>query len=235
MARGYFRDLILAGAVQWDESRPSEGRRQGMSWHLELEKVVARWSGGDYIFAAFADEDRPPQHIVPLEMGSKLRVGRQSDCEIRVPDPTVARQHFLVWRNEAGVWVRDLGSPGGTFLHGRRIASNRAVRLDLDDVVHVANFAMVLTARFEVPPGWRDFHNGLLMHLARGITSERRVEDLPILADVLEDAGCDLGELLGHLRQPHPREQRCWVVKRLLRGLSAGAAAEKAAGRVENS
>jgi hypothetical protein len=64
----------------------------------------------------------------------------------------------------------------------------------------------------------------LIDHLARGIVGERRVEDLPILADALEDAGCDQGELLRHLREPHRREQRCWIVKRLLRGLAANLA-----------
>jgi hypothetical protein len=95
------------------------------------------------------------------------------------------------------------------------------VPLWLDGVVQLASFAIVLTARFDVPPEWRDFQGGLIAHLARGITAERRVEDLPILADALEDAGCNLPELLGHLREEHPREQRCWVVKRLLRGLAA--------------
>jgi hypothetical protein len=92
------------------------------------------------------------------------------------------------------------------------------VTLQLDDVIRLADFAVVLTARFDMPANWRDFQNGLIPHLARGVAAERRHDDLPILADALEDAGCDLPELLGHLREDHPRERRCWVVKRLLRG-----------------
>ena len=202
-----------------------------MNWHLELEKVVARWSGADYVFGAFADQDRPPQHIVGLEMGQRLRVGRAPDCEVRVPIVAVSRRHCEVWYDEAGVWLRDLHSRGGTYLHGRQVPLDHPSRLQLDDVVQVCGFAMVLTARFAVPASWRDFQNGLLIHLARGIAGERRVDELPILADALEDAGCDLGELLGHLRHAHQRDQRCWVVKRLLRGLLAPREAESQRGQ----
>jgi hypothetical protein len=193
----------------------------GDNWHLELEKVVSRWSGGDYVYGAFSDEDRPPQHIAALGPGTLLRVGRSADCEIRVRSLAVERQHCAVWRDESGVWVRDLQSRSGTSVRGRPLPGDGPARLELDDVVQVADFAMVLTARFPVSLSWRGFQGGLIAHLARGIAAKRRVEDLPILADALEDAGCELAELLRHLREAHQRERRCWVVKRLLRGLAA--------------
>jgi hypothetical protein len=192
-----------------------------MSWRLELEKVVPRWSGGDFVYGAFADEGRPARHIVGLDVGARLCVGRSPDCEISVPVIHVTRRHCEIWRDEAGVWLRDLHSNNGTFLGERRAPPGTPVPLRLDDVVRLAEFAVVLTARFEVPPSWRDFQNGLIPHLARGVVAERRFADLPILADALEDAGCDLNELLRHLHEEHPRERRCWVVKRLLRGLGA--------------
>jgi hypothetical protein len=190
-------------------------------FHLELEKVVPRWSGGDYVYGAFADEDRPPQHIVPLQRGAKLCLGRGHGCEIYVPMLSVARRHCEIGCDEAGAWVRDLHSRNGTYVHRQHIPPDRQVRLRLDDVVRLAGSAFVLTARFQVPPQWQAFQGGLIAHLARGIASERRTGDLPILADALEDAGCPLDELLGHLREEHPLERRCWVVKRLVRSLSA--------------
>jgi hypothetical protein len=39
---------------------------------------------------------------------------------------------------------------------------------------------------------------------------------LGVLADALEDAGCDNAELLGHLRGPGPHVRGCWVVDLLL-------------------
>ncbi len=196
----------------------------GMSWRLELEKVVPRWSGGDFVYGAFADEGRPARHIVPLEVGARLCVGRSPDCQVPVPITHVTRLHCEICRDETGIWLRDLHSVNGTYVGQKRIPPDTPVPLRLDDVVRLPDFAMVLTARFDVPASWRDFQGGLIGHLARGIAGERRVEDLPILADLLEDAGCLLPELLDHLRQQHPREQRCWIVKRLLRGLGAGPA-----------
>src|SRR5262249_21437625 len=48
-------------------------------------------------------------------------------------------------------------------------------------------------------PAWRT--RGAVA-LAAAIYEERRFQDLPILADALEETGCDNQEILGHLRQP---------------------------------
>ncbi len=51
--------------------------------------------------------------------------------------------------------------------------------------------------------------------IAQRIYSERRFDDTPVLADALEDSGCDSAELLTHLRgNGHVRG--CWVLDTLL-------------------
>ena len=40
----------------------------------------------------------------------------------------------------------------------------------------------------------------------------RRFEDLPVLADLLEEAGCTDAALLGHLRGPGPHVLGCWAL-----------------------
>jgi hypothetical protein len=52
--------------------------------------------------------------------------------------------------------------------------------------------------------------------LARGIYDDRAFDRLPILADALEEAGCDDAEVLGHCRGPGPHVRGCWVVDMLL-------------------
>jgi hypothetical protein len=53
--------------------------------------------------------------------------------------------------------------------------------------------------------------------------------DLPILADALEDAGCDNEEIIAHCRSDGPHVRGCWVVDLILgkpqgqRILTAGA------------
>ena len=39
---------------------------------------------------------------------------------------------------------------------------------------------------------------------------------MPILADALQDAGCDSADILGHCRGPGPHVRGCWVVDLVL-------------------
>jgi hypothetical protein len=48
--------------------------------------------------------------------------------------------------------------------------------------------------------------------LASGIYEERAFDRLPILADALEEAGCDDPPMLSHLRVPGPHCRGCWVL-----------------------
>jgi hypothetical protein len=59
--------------------------------------------------------------------------------------------------------------------------------------------------------------------LARGIYDEKAFDRLPILADALQDAGCEDDRLLGHCRGSGPHVRGCWAVDLVLgRGSTAG-------------
>jgi len=58
---------------------------------------------------------------------------------------------------------------------------------------------------------WRA-NGGTANTLAQTIYEERAFDRLPILADALEDAGCDNGDLLDHLRQPAQHVLGCWAL-----------------------
>ncbi len=65
-----------------------------------------------------------------------------------------------------------------------------------------------------VDPSWL---TSTVVALARGIYDDRAFDRMPILADALQDAGCDNEDILNHCRdekQPHARG--CWVVDLLL-------------------
>ena len=62
-------------------------------------------------------------------------------------------------------------------------------------------------------PRWR---TETAVALASGIYADRAFDRLPILADALEDAGCDAAELLAHLRGPGPHARGCWAVDLVL-------------------
>ncbi|MGF1577957.1 MAG: hypothetical protein ACFCD0_01195 [Gemmataceae bacterium] len=52
--------------------------------------------------------------------------------------------------------------------------------------------------------------------VARRIYQQYRFEDLPILADALEEAGVDDEEMLAHCRNGHSHVRGCWVVDLVL-------------------
>jgi len=52
--------------------------------------------------------------------------------------------------------------------------------------------------------------------VAKVAYDERRFEDLPVLADALEEAGCDSADILSHCRGPGRHVRGCWVLDMLL-------------------
>jgi hypothetical protein len=58
-------------------------------------------------------------------------------------------------------------------------------------------------------PSWR---TETVVALARGIDAEGRFDRMPILADALQDAGCELSEVLDHCRVCERHESNCWVI-----------------------
>jgi hypothetical protein len=66
--------------------------------------------------------------------------------------------------------------------------------------------------------------------LARTAYEERRWEELPLLADALEEAGCDNDAILNHCREQRPHVRGCWVIDLVLAKEGKGTA-ERRRGR----
>jgi hypothetical protein len=65
------------------------------------------------------------------------------------------------------------------------------------------------------PPclAWND---GTVVKLAQAICDHRRFQDLPILADALEESGCNAPDLLRHCRELGEHVKGCWAVDLVL-------------------
>jgi hypothetical protein len=63
---------------------------------------------------------------------------------------------------------------------------------------------------------WLDWRGGIVLRMARSVYEEHRFEELPILADALEDAGCAVSSILDHLRGPGPHFKGSWCLDLLL-------------------
>ena len=54
------------------------------------------------------------------------------------------------------------------------------------------------------------------MTLAQAIYDDRAFDRLPLLANALEEAGCDNADILNHLRGPGPHVRGCWSLDLIL-------------------
>ena len=64
-----------------------------------------------------------------------------------------------------------------------------------------------------ISPAWL---TPTVRRLAQNISEDRAFDQLPILADALEDAGCDNVDLLVHFRSGEQHSNGCWRVDALL-------------------
>jgi hypothetical protein len=74
-----------------------------------------------------------------------------------------------------------------------------------------------------VDPSWLAWRGGTIRRLAEAVYEERELPSgrldaarLAVLADLLEEAGCDNQDILNHCRGPHVHVRGCWVVDCLL-------------------
>jgi hypothetical protein len=62
-------------------------------------------------------------------------------------------------------------------------------------------------------PSWQ---TDTVVSLARTMYESREFSAMPILADALQDVGCDNADILDHCRGPGPHVRGCWVVDLVL-------------------
>ncbi|MFI4892546.1 MAG: FHA domain-containing protein [Phycisphaerales bacterium JB058] len=86
-------------------------------------------------------EDGSSQEI--LLRKPRVVVGRESDCELRIPLPSVSRQHCEFVVEDGKVTVRDMGSSNGTYVNKERVEE---AELSAGDLVAVgpAVFALII-------------------------------------------------------------------------------------------
>jgi hypothetical protein len=63
-----------------------------------------------------------------------------------------------------------------------------------------------------VDPALLAWNHGMVAKIAQSIYDQRAFDNLPVLADALEEAGCDNADLLAHCRGPGPHIRGCWAV-----------------------
>jgi hypothetical protein len=69
------------------------------------------------------------------------------------------------------------------------------------------------THRIDFHPDWRTTN---VFELADGILSDKAYDRMPILADALQEAGCEDELILSHCRLCNDHQGKCWVVDLIL-------------------
>jgi hypothetical protein len=70
--------------------------------------------------------------------------------------------------------------------------------------------------RSHIDPLWLRYDGGCVGRLAHALDSEQRWDELPVLADALEEVGCDDEHLLAHCRRAGGHRPGCWALDALL-------------------
>ncbi len=68
-----------------------------------------------------------------------------------------------------------------------------------------------------IDPAWLSANNGTAAAVTRAVHGGCRWGDLPVLADALQEGGCEDVFLLGHLRAGRPHARHCWATRLLTR------------------
>ncbi len=67
-----------------------------------------------------------------------------------------------------------------------------------------------------VDPAWLAWNDGAVAKIGQVIYDSRCFEQMPILADALEEAGCTDADMLAHCRNPGEHARGCWIVDLVL-------------------
>jgi hypothetical protein len=89
-------------------------------------------------------------------------------------------------------------------------AMKQQVVILCDILGHLLHPAALIDAR------WLHWSDGTVRKMAEAIYQDNTFADVPILADALEDAGCEDAAILHHCRAKMRHYRGCWVVDALL-------------------
>jgi hypothetical protein len=159
----------------------------------------------------FADENANSSEVEDARAASRAAF-QELFTRLGRGNPTVQAASLaasLLWRNYDRRWQETIALL--VWLGRRHEGRGLLSRTEQADAVRD-----VLGNPFQpavVPAAWR---TTTVLALAEGIYAEQAFDRLPILADSLQDAGCDNEDVLNHCRVPGTHCLGCWVVDRLL-------------------
>lgn len=162
--------------------------------------------------AEVGDERAEPSQVDWLLREAQHRLGLKSEYEMLrlTPADRLAHAACLLAADGNSVkavdcWTHTAEAAANA---GADLAAELAFQADLLLDLFGNQFAPVLFA-----PSWR---TTAVLDLAAAVSASGDFAALPILADALQEAGCEDAEVLGHCRSAPVHARGCWVVDAIL-------------------
>jgi hypothetical protein len=190
-----FRDERSRHAVEVAE-RYADGRAGRKELTAARQAARAAWRAGDRYaaLAVYATGNRDEEYYFHDHWRGKAHASLLRDL---VGNPFRPAGQYVPCRTCHGVGFLDVPDRPGEYRVCGRCAAGKGSRCQLD-------------------PSWLAGNGGAVARLAGAMYEEHAFDQLPVLADALEEAGCEDPDLLGHCRQPGTHFRGCWVVDALL-------------------
>jgi len=80
-----------------------------------------------------------------IELVAKITIGRSQDNNIVIDNKLASRHHAIIQKIKDAYFLKDENSTNGTFLNGRRIPSDKYVRLNGGDKITIGNSNLILS------------------------------------------------------------------------------------------
>jgi hypothetical protein len=204
---------LLTDPRSRDAVEVAERYADGQATDAELAEAVKAAQSARYSPRTFS---RLPGTLPPDGIASNaVACAAYAAAQGNVTDAAVVVQAAL--RSASGAMARRSTAPGfvvRALVHGSTVAvevAERAAQCRLARDCWGNPFRTI-----EVKPAWRAANGAAVARLARALYDERDFDQLPVLADALEDAGCDSNNILEHLRRPGPHVRGCWALDLIL-------------------
>ncbi|WP_029631810.1 hypothetical protein [Zavarzinella formosa] len=172
---------------------------------IDLAETAADAPGGLFAISQLPTFDQIQRELNPQEPPPDMLtiMGLAMAKELTRPEDTGARMRHMIGGWAAGVVAIATNEPGSDAEIGPQV-------LLLHDI-----FGNLFRPP-ALDPAWLTWDAGTIPAIAQGIYEESAFHRLPILADALEDAGCEDADILAHCRGPGPHVRGCWVVDLML-------------------
>jgi hypothetical protein len=124
-----------------------------------------------------------------------------------VRDSILGAAFSVVWVDEAH------------HLFGAVLRLGQAARLPVERTLLVEVVQDIFPNPFRsiiINPAWLAWNDGTVRLITQAIYDEKAFDRIPILADALEEAGCNNADILNHCRSDTAHVRGCWVVDLLL-------------------